>query len=84
MPLTPAVTTRDNAVLDRGETDVFLVDQKHAAGGLEQNFGSLRLLRLQHADQGFYLSDGMLLVSVLACAFCTDCATRFLSNGFSR
>src|SRR4029077_9016798 len=42
---------RDHAFLDGGEADVFLIDQEQTAGGLDQDLGRLRLLRLQHADQ---------------------------------
>ena len=43
----------NHAVFDPGITDVFLIDQKHAAHGLEQNLGGGLLLRFDHAHQGF-------------------------------
>ena len=75
----------DDAVFNRSEANVFLVDQEKASGSLQQDFGGLRLLRLQASGREFRVCRRTWLFdSSLARAFCTDCATRFLSNGFSR
>ncbi len=48
----------DHAVLDRGEADFFLVDEKETVVGLEQNLSGLRLLLLQQFDQGVQFFAG--------------------------
>ena len=62
---------RDHSILDGSETNVLLIHQEQASGGLQQDFGRLRLESSIRIRVSSFSDDGPLL-SILARARSTD------------